>query len=103
MQQRRISQSSLASLSDDSSQGVSEGMNTPQCQRIGIMAAFASMMDFENNFENLMVRFSSPPGSPHLSDMSYSEMMKVKIGDFIFVSHTFICSSFFLMLLIEWC
>ena len=83
MQQRRISQSSMprvASLSDDISQSAIEGMNAPQCQRMGIMAAFANMMDFENNFENLMARFSSPPGSPHLSDMGYSEMMREKVS-----------------------
>ena len=84
MQQRRLSQSSMprvASLSDDIGQTAVEAtMFPPQCQRMGIMASFANMEAFENSFEDLMSRFSSPPGSPHLSDMDYTDMMKEKVS-----------------------
>jgi len=81
MQQRRMSQSSMprvASLSDDIGQSALEGMGAPQCQRMGIMAAFNTFDAFQNNFDQLMSRFSSPPGSPHLHDMDYHDLMRDK-------------------------
>ena len=62
----------VASLSDDMTFAAITDM--PQCQRMGIMAAFTSFGQFTMYFDAVMNKFASPPGSPKLMPQPGNEV-----------------------------
>ena len=68
----------VASLSEDIPQ-IIVAEDLPQCQRMGIMAAFNSFHDFKQYFNPIIEMFSSPPNTPDIDGSFVDKYQKVII------------------------
>ena len=76
LQHLKASLGRVASLSEDIPH-IIVAEDLPQCQRMGIMAAFNSFSAFKDYFNPIIEMFSSPPNTPDIDSSYVDKYQKV--------------------------